>query len=398
MSTALILPPTASSFRPIAGVPLIQRTVLSALRSGFERVVVMAGDEASRLRSVLDADRRTRVAEIATDLPAQLIRDGQVAVLPGDCLITAATLARVCATSLNGQQMVFAGASDAESLLLCRAQTLEQLQRVMEPPAGTWTSQLRQLGAVDTPLNGEICARVTCDATARAAETQLFAQLRAATADTDGPLARFDRSLSQWISSRLVYTPLRPNHITVIGTGVGLLASWCLARGAYWMDVLGALLFLCATVIDGCDGEVARLKFQETPFGHQFDIVTDNIVHVTILIGLGMGQYRRHPDGHYAALIVLLVCGFACASGAAYWCFLRQPESMQPRADALTTRGKIRQLLLRGFEGLMNRDFAYLIFVLAVVNRLPWFFWGAAFGTYGFAAALLWVYRWRDAA
>jgi hypothetical protein len=29
---------------------------------------------------------------------------------------------------------------------------------------------------------------------------------------------------------------------------------------------------------------------------------------------------------------------------------------------------------------------------------LEWFFWAAAFGTYVFSAALLWVYRWRDAA
>jgi hypothetical protein len=53
--------------------------------------------------------------------------------------------------------------------------------------------------------------------------------------------------------------------------------------------------------------------------------------------------------------------------------------------------------LLRGFEALMNRDFAYMLVALALIGRLDWFLWGAAFGTYVYAAALVVVYRWRDA-
>jgi hypothetical protein len=57
----------------------------------------------------------------------------------------------------------------------------------------------------------------------------------------------------------------------------------------------------------------------------------------------------------------------------------------------------LRQRLLRGFEALMNRDFAYGLVLLAVIGHLDWFLWGAAFGTYVYAAALVVVYRWRDA-
>jgi phosphatidylglycerophosphate synthase len=253
-------------------------------------------------------------------------------------------------------------------------------------------------GQAASPIDGSVCVRVSDDRSASAAEDRLLAELRAATAESDGPLARWDRFASQWLSLRLVETPLRPNHITMIGTATGLLAAWCIARGSYGFDLLGTLLFLLTVVIDGSDGEVARLKFQESRFGGHFDVATDNIVHVAIFVGLGVGAYRRDPGGPYVALLALLLGGVAFAAGVGYWCVLRDPERMRPSAAPRSRRARIRAALLRGFESLLNRDFAYLLFVLALVDHLGWFLWGAAFGAYVFGAALLWVYRSREAA
>ena len=398
MKTALILPPTAASFREVAGVPLIKRTALSALRSGF-RVVALGRDHAARLRAMFEADERTRSVEVVDDTAA--VQGAEVTVVPSDCLLTAATLERVSSSTLNGGPLLFTAAGDAQ-IALCRPGMLEGLDVGSLTAGGAdklW-AELRARGADGIALDGEVCARITDGRSVAHAEGLLCERLRTDSAESDGPLAHYvDRRVSLRISRWLVrHTQLRPNHITVIGTSVGLLAAALLSLGTYWGGVAGTLLFLCATIIDGCDGEVARLKFQESSFGQKFDVITDNVVHVAIFIGLAVGLYHQSPDGHYLLLMGILLGGFTCTSVVTYFFLVRRPGFASSGGPPVTWRGKVRQRLLRGFEALMNRDFAYLLVVLAVMDRLHWFLWGTAFGTYLFAILLVWIYRWRDAA
>jgi len=93
----------------------------------------------------------------------------------------------------------------------------------------------------------------------------------------------------------------------------------------------------------------------------------------------------------------ILLGGFACTSVVTYFFLVRRPGFATSGGTPVSWRGKVRRRLLQGFEGLMNRDFAYLLLVLALVDRLYWFMWSTAFGTYAFAILLVWIYRWRDA-
>jgi phosphatidylglycerophosphate synthase len=397
MKTAVILPPTAASFRQVAGLPLIKRTVLSALRSGFH-VVAIGREHSGRLRALFAGDERTRAVEVTESAPS--VVGDRVVLLPSDCVLTAATLARVAAASLNGRPLLFAGSGGAQ-LAACWPAVLAELDLGGLTAAGADTlwEALCARGADHVSLDGEVCARITDERSVEQAEHLLAQRLRADSAASDGPLAHWiDRHISLRISRWLVrHTRLRPNHITVIGTSIGLLAATLLGAGTYWSGVAGALLFLCATIIDGCDGEVARFTFQESAFGQKFDVVTDNLVHVAIFVGLGAGVYRQDPSGYAPLLLGLLLAGFACTVVVTYFFLVRRPGFAQSGGTA-TWRGWARQRLLRGFEALMNRDFAYLLLVLALLDRLHWFLWGTAFGTYVFSILLIWIYRWRDAA
>ena len=399
MKIAVILPPSVSSFQRVAGLPVIQRTALSALRCGFDRVLVLGNEHAPRLRTLFGRDARTRGVEVADAVPAE---DGAaVALIPSDRLVTAATLTRIATAHLDGRPLLF-GAGGREDIALCRGSMLSGVDLGAASPeaaAAAWAA-LRSRGAQAMPLEGELCLRIDDAASARAAETALCAQLRAASAASDGPLAHWiDRRISLRISGWLAaHTRVRPNQITVVGTCIGLLAAASLSVGTYWSGVAGTLLFLCATILDGCDGEVARLTFYESAFGQKFDVITDNIVHVAIFVGLAIGLYHHDPNGPYLLLMALLLGGFACNAVLSYFLLVHRAGFARQGPAPVTFKGKLRRKLLRAFEALMNRDFAYLLLGLALVDRLYWFLWATAFGTYLFALLLIWIYRWRNAA
>ena len=374
--TAVILPPTAMSFHPVAGLPIVQRIALSALRGGFDAVVALAPGDEARLRGLFASDPRTAAIPVVADARTAAITTEQVALIPSTCVVTAGALTRIREAPVNGTPLRFGG--DSNGIVVGPRAALV---RDGEVPATAAAS-----------LDGELCLPVGSPGDAVAAERALLATLGS---PSDGPIARFDRALSTRLSRHLVRTPLRPNHITTIGTLIGLTGAWCLAQGSYAWEVLGALLFWLAVIVDGCDGEVARLKFLESRIGYLYDVTTDNIVHAAIFAGMGIGLYRADPTQPFLLLGALLVGGLVAATAATMSLLVPEPTGAQPPPH--TARGRWRRRLLGGFEALMNRDFAYLLLALAVVGKLHWFLWGAAFGTYAYAGALVLVYRWRDA-
>jgi len=399
VKAALILPPQEASFLPVVGLPVLQRVVLSVLRCDFDRVVVVGGEHTARVRELLRADARTRAVEISERFP--IVGDGEMTILRSDTFVTPATTAHIVAVPCDKGPVLFT--TDAgDGAARCAATLWSSFDR---DQLAAWSAAeifaaLRAHGATAADSGGELCLAVGDAATARQAEDLFCERMRHNSKASDGPLAhwvdrRVSLRLSRWI---VAHTKLRPNHITLIGTSIGLIASALLGVGAYWAGIAGTMLFLCATIIDGCDGEVARMKFLDSSFGQKLDVTTDNIVHVTIFVGLAAGLMRADPEGPYRSLIALLLGGFAFDGLVTYFFLVKRPGFASSGGLPVTWKGKTRQRILAAMEAMMNRDFAYLLVILALVDRLHWFLWGAAFGTYAFGVILILVYKWRDAA
>src|SRR5262245_1671305 len=91
--------------------------------------------------------------------------------------------------------------------------------------------------------------------------------LRRLVKDTDGFMARHvERPISLRIARRFASTGITPNQITFLSVGIGLSGALFFLCSQWVCQTIGALLFLAHSILDGCDGEIARLKFQESRF------------------------------------------------------------------------------------------------------------------------------------
>jgi phosphatidylglycerophosphate synthase len=211
----------------------------------------------------------------------------------------------------------------------------------------------------------------------RRAEDRLFRSLRK---DTDGYLARLDRTLSIALSRLLIRTPVTPNGITAVSLIVGLLGAALLASADYWIALLGAALLWSGCVLDGSDGEVARLKLLTSRFGARFDIIADNVVHLAIFVAIPIRVRRLHPGFDVWAPAAALIAGVLLSTFSVWWLILRQPEERRAAPQ-------------RVYERIASRDFIYLVFFLTAIGRLEWFLWSAAVGANLFWLSLWWVSR-----
>ena len=225
------------------------------------------------------------------------------------------------------------------------------------------------------------CCRVRSAAAARSVESEMFASL---IRPTDGFFARhFDRHLSRRISVVLVRWGTHPNLITAAATLVGLVGAGLLASVDRPLQVLGALIFIFATVLDGSDGEVARLSLRTSKLGGRLDLIGDNIVNAAVFLAIGYASFQAEPTRLFLTAVGAALVGLGLATAAGFW------------YSAWLTRSGRQEAVRNTYESLVSRDFAYLILVLAALGKLSWFVWAAALGSNLFALLLV-VLRLRE--
>jgi phosphatidylglycerophosphate synthase len=210
----------------------------------------------------------------------------------------------------------------------------------------------------------------------RAAERWL---LRGLIKRTEGFMSRhFERKVSTAITRRLVDTPVTPNAMTLVSVAIGLAAAPFFLAAAPALQTTGALLFLLHSIVDGCDGELARLRFQESRGGALLDFWGDNVVHVAVFgcmaLGWSLASHSAWP----------LLAGAAAIAGT-----LGAAATVARRFVSERSVGAAGSIATRLTDTLANRDFIYAVIILALFGHAAWFVVIAGLGTPAFVLVLV---------
>jgi phosphatidylglycerophosphate synthase len=381
--------------RPIAGVPALLRLLLSAQRAGVSEVLLLGLPPATpALQGILRDHRLLARVICLEDQPwSALIRlapelektwwQDALWVLPASAVVDVMLFREVAQGAIDQPLAVLETwpvahpAAWPACLRVAGLWLRPLLERSGETSLARVLESLPQAYEVARlPNPHRVCVpRVTHD-DLTAVEAGLLAGLQSA---ADGWVDRyFNRKLSRWFSRWLLRTRLTPNQVTLLSLGLGLIAALAFAQEAWRSQVMGALLLQLSAVIDCCDGEVARLKFLESPRGYYLDIVGDNIVHVAVFMAIAWSSYTSVGQGY------LLWLGGLSAFGTI----------MALAVVLATRRGRVRQAsaaLDRGIEALTNRDFSVLLLACALLGKLDWFLWALAIGVNLFWPLALWL-------
>ncbi len=141
----------------------------------------------------------------------------------------------------------------------------------------------------------------------------------------DGFVSRhFNRKISLRITQRIAASKMTPNQISSFSFLVSLFAALSFGMGYPWA---GGLFAQFSSILDGVDGEIARLKFQQSLSGELFDSILDRYADYFIIMGMTYWWFV-HSDQPAVALLV----GMLALSG--------QPMSMLLKEKYKTMTGK----------------------------------------------------------
>ena len=150
---------------------------------------------------------------------------------------------------------------------------------------------LSELGQGEALSGRDYAIRVTDDASAKTAGRALFLSL---IKPIDGVISKnINRKVSLSITRLLIHTPVSPNGLTVAIMLLGVLSGVAAYFAEYWWSlVIAGFLFQTQSMLDGCDGEIARLKYQFSVKGQWLDSIGDDVTNYIFCLGLALGQAR----------------------------------------------------------------------------------------------------------
>ncbi|MBW7996330.1 MAG: NTP transferase domain-containing protein [Candidatus Glassbacteria bacterium] len=390
---------------PILGIPLIERVVRSAMEAGADEFYVITGYRGDQVRTSLEQLSQRLEIPITTIINEDWEKDNGFSVfkareylrepfflLMADHLFDPAIARKLMALPLVDGEIILGVDSDIRNPLI----DMGDVTRVK-----TEGGKIINIGKSLVSFNGfdsgvflctpaifsalEQCKGKNGDTTLSGAVQALADEDRAKAVDirslfwidvddpsafrwaenallddlgdkpSDGLVSHYlNRPLSMRITRRLANYRITPNQISMFSFLCSVLAAGLFALGGYPTLLLGAFLAQFASIIDGCDGEVARLKFQNSRYGGWFDAILDRYADAFLLFGLIWHAYASKMDN------LILFVGFLAIIGSFMVSYTAD------KYDSL-----MRDRISQGKRFRLGRDTRiFAIFLGAIINQV----------------------------
>lgn len=264
----------------------------------------------------------------------------------------------------------------------------ELRERAATLPADAFADATTFIAALKSAANPEVeaktvyegyFAKITDAETAKSASFRLLERLRWR---PGGLVAKYlNRPISIRLSYLLLDTKVTPNQTTIFAFLVGAVGVVFVFLGGYQNTIIGTALMQANSVIDGIDGELARIRHQNSEYGAYLDSVCDEILNAALMISVGynLATYVHHDPlymilGTFAGVVSFFYASvhWHCKAKHGlgfYWWF----EAYKPRREVQRSTSTWSYL-----KKLTMKESYLLLFLLAAI--------------FGGLEALLWIF------
>lgn len=351
---------------PVLGMPLIERTIRSAKLAGINEFILVTGYKERKIRKLLGNGERLGVnidyvynkswrGENGQSVYAVRGKiDNNFILLMGDHLFEPQVLARLCKKKIRDDESMlavdykfreFPNANEATKvqmnkgiilkigkelttfnaldtgMFLCSPAIFNTLQNTIKNKKFYLTDAMRILAKEGKLKSFDIKDRFWADIDIHEdlyiAQEPLFKRLTIP--KEEGPVSLYiNRHFSHRITKSIINTPLTPNQITFISLLLAIISGILLTNPMYISVLMGGILAQLSSIVDGVDGEVARVKLSKSSFGAWFDTILDRYGDFAIILGVGVGLYSKTPSVLIIAVTILALTGSVLTTYSAH--------------------------------------------------------------------------------
>lgn len=392
---------------PLLGMPLLERVIQEAVLGGIQEFCVVIGHQAEKIKSLcIELSHKIGVSIVTVEndkwentqngvsvlCAKNFIKDSPFILLMGDHLLDHSIIQQllsnpqqdgtvtlmvdrclnnplididdVTKVKIADDKIINIGKSITDynaydtGIFYCSSKLMDILEKCQKQGKTSLTDSIlclvKERKVQTLNIGNKFWIDVDDPNSATKAEKALLQKLRGKS--HDGPVSRYlNRPLSIKLSKWLVNTSITPNQISLAVFFMSLIAALLFAVASYPLLILGGILAQFSSIVDGCDGEVARLKYLSSRYGGWLDAVLDRYSDGLLLFGLTLYAYQQ-----MAGSVLALCVGFSAIMGSFVLSYTAD------KYDNLM-ENKIQQ----GFHFRMGRDIRILLILLfAVMNQV----------------------------